>query len=219
MIKSLARSATVGTAITRGFQLYKENFVLILVVTLISGLITAVSCGICAGALQCGVIGICLALLRGQDPKPQIGDLFNGFHKFLPAFVASLALSVIVFVVNCVLNVIPILGLLASIVVSSFISPAVTVWAMFLIQDQDATIGEAISTPLKLVGDGRFWSIILVCFLATLLGLVGLLACGIGLIVTLPFSTCMIAAAYEEVYNDAIQVEASSPLPPSEPQA
>ena len=75
--------------------------------------------------------------------------------------------------------------------------------------------------PLKLLGDKRFWSIVLVAFVASLLGCVGAVACGIGIFVTLPFAYCMIAAAYEEAYAGEAPSAAAAPaeLPADPPPA
>ena len=205
MIKSLTRSPSVGTTFNTAMELYKENFVLIFLACLITGLISAFSCGICAGPMQCGLFCIILALLRKQEPKPQVAEVFNGFKKFLPSFVCMLVFGVISGVAQ-VLNIVPLLGQLALLVFNCFIMPAVIVWALLLIQDQDAAIGDAIVIPLKLIGEKKFWSVMLVVFVAGLLGAVGAIACGIGLLFTVPFSCCMIAAAYEEAYGESAPV-------------
>ena len=76
--------------------------------------------------------------------------------------------------------------------------------------------------PIKLLRDKRFWSIVLVTFVASLLGGLGAIACGIGLFATLPFAFCMIAAAYEEAYGAAAPVAVEPPAaepPAAEPPA
>ena len=111
-----------------------------------------------------------------------------------------------------------ILGQLAAIFVAAAISPAVTAWAMYLVQDQDASIGEAINVPFKLLKEKSFWTVILVVFVAGLIAAVGVLACGIGALFTAPFSVCMIAAAYEECYGkpaQGISVDAPAPEAPA----
>lgn len=202
MNKPLTRSPSIGSTFNKGLEIYKENFLLVFLASLISGIITFATCGICSGAMQCGVFGILLALLRKQEPKPQVGDLFNGFQKFLPAFVTSLVFGVTFTFIGFVLGIIPILGWLVSLVLGFFVEPTIMVLAIFLIQDQDATIGEAIITPVKMICEKNFWSMSLVVFVAGLLGMVGLIACGIGLFFTIPFSVCMIAAAYEEAAGE-----------------
>ena len=85
MIKPFTGTTSIGSAFNKGLQIYKENFALVFLGSLLSTLITFFTCGICGGPMWCGFIGILLALLRNQNPKPQLGDLFNGFQKFLPA--------------------------------------------------------------------------------------------------------------------------------------
>ena len=208
MIKTMTGSTSVGSAFSKGWAIYKENFVLIFLATLLAFIIGAVTCGICGGPMQCGLIGIVLSLLRKQEPKPEIGKLFDGFQKFLPAFVTCLLFSLI----NMVICFIPILGM----IVSAVIMPTVIAWAMFLVQDQNATIGEAISTPFKLLGEKSFWTVILVGFVGGLLAAVGAIACGIGVLFTAPIFICMLAAAYEEVYGEQQEEPAAAPVAENE---
>ena len=215
MIKPLTRSASVGTALNKGWALYKENFGLVFLSSLLVGLIAGVSCGICGGPMLCGLAGILLAILRRKDPKPTVGNVFDGFSKFLAAFVTLLVLGILFFAASAVLMVVPVLGALASILLNWAVSPAVSVWAAFLIADQDATIGEAIGTSIKLIGQKEFWSIILVVFVAGLLSGLGIIACGIGLLFTMPLYYCMVAAAYEEVYGGEPAPSEPEALPPA----
>lgn len=215
MVKELKGQPSIGTTFKRGLDVYKKNFVPIFVATLLALVIGGVSCGICSAPLLCGVLAMILAVMRNGDTKLEIGDVFKGFQKFAPAFVSALVIGLINFVVCTILGLIPILGIVAVIVIGYVIVPAVLTWALFLVTDQDATIGEAITVPLKLLRDKRFWNIILVVFVASLAGSVGAVACGIGLFVTLPFAYCMIAAAYEEVYSGSAPAEAAAPEAPA----
>ena len=228
MIKPLTRSASVGSAFKQGLELYKANFWFLLAATLVTGLIGIFTCGICAGPMQCGLIGITLALLRRQEPKPEFENLFDGFQKFLPSFVSSLVLtsisiglvmflklafflfglllssSAFEYVPAAVTVTLKIITVLVQIIVVnclSVIGSSMTTWALFLVQDQNATISEAIIEPFKLLGNKWFWSVILVEFVATLLAYIGILACCIGAIFTAPIVVCMVAVAYEEVHG------------------
>lgn len=203
MIKELKRGAEIGTTFNRALEVYKKNFVPLLLATLLAVVVGVVSCGICMAPLFCGVFAMALVALRSSDATLKAGDVFKGFQKFLPAFVSCLVLGLINSLVSSVLMVIPVVGWIALIVVCYGVVPAVIAWAQLLVVDQDASIGEAISVPLKLLGDKRFWSVVLVSFVAGLIGSLGAIACGIGLIATLPFAYCMIAAAYEEAYSGA----------------
>ena len=211
MVKELKRGAAVGTTFNRGLEIYKKNFVPLLLATLLAFVIGGVSCGICLAPLLCGVFAMILAAMRNNDAVLKTGDVFKGFQKFLPAFVACLVIGAINSILYSILVVIPILGWIALIVVCYAVTPAVFAWSQLLITDQNASIGDAILVPLKLVGDKRFWSVILVSFVAGLLGSVGAVACGIGVFVTIPFAYCMIAAAYEEAYSESAPAAPETP--------
>lgn len=213
MVKELKSGAEVGTTFNRGLEVYKKNFVPLLVATLLAVVIGGITCGICAAPLFCGLFAMILTALRSPETTLQIGDVFKGFQKFLPAFVSCLVIGVINSIVCSVLAVVPILGWIAIIVIGYAALPAVVLWAQLLVTDQDASIGDAILVPLKLLGDKRFWSIILVAFVACLLGSLGAVACGIGLFVTLPFAYCMVAAAYEEAYAEGAPAAVASDAP------
>ena len=201
MLKELKKGADVGTTFKRGLDVYKKNFVPLLLATVLAAVIGGITCGICAAPLFCGVYAMILAAMRSEGTQLKAGDVFKGFQWFAPAFVSWLVLGAINAVVSGILLVIPFVGWAAYIVVGCAVAPAVVAWSGLLVADQGASIGDAIIVPLKLVGDKRFWSIILVSFVAGLAGGLGAIVCGIGLLVTLPFAFCMIAAAYEEAYS------------------
>ena len=201
-MKTFVGGATVGESLNRGLEIYKKNFVAIFVASLLAGLIGSVTCGICSAPLACGVYAMLLVALRDGSAKIEIGDVFKGFQKFLPALVSVIVLGLIQFAISSILSLIPLIGLIASVVVSVAFG-AVSSWALLLVADQDATIGDAIGVPLKLLGDKRFWNIVLITFVAGLIGAAGAIACGIGLLVTIPLSLCIVAAAYEKSYTAA----------------
>lgn len=192
------KSPSLGNAINRGWAIYKNNFVTLFVATLLAGLVTSATCGICSGAMTCGLLGMVLALLRGSEPKPAIGSVFDGFKKFLPSFVVCLVINLVSFVLNAILGLVPIVGLLASIVIVAFIAPAALYWALFLVQDRNVSIGDAIGAVPSLLGKKEFWSFVLVVFVAGLLSAIGIIACGIGLLFTIPIGICIAGAAMDE---------------------
>ena len=200
MLKELKSGANLGSSFNRGWAIYKKNFLPIFLATLLALVIGGVSCGICIAPLMCGVFAMIFTALRSDDAKLNAGDVFKGFQKFLPAFVASLVLGIISSIANTVFMAIPIVGWIALIVVCYAVLPTVTIWSLMLVADQDASIGDAIVVPLKLLGDKRFWSVVLVSFVAGIVGGLGAIALGIGILVTLPLAYCIIAAAYEEAY-------------------
>ena len=218
MIKPLVHNAQVGTCLSKGWKIYKENFGLILLATLITGLISFFTCNICAGPMLCGLFGILLALIRGQEQKPKVGDLFKGFSKFLPAFLVTLVLFLCFTVIDIIFVIVPLLGLLADLLLC-FLYPTIMVLAILLVADQNATFGEAFSTPLNMIGKKPFWSFFLVVFVASLIAGLGFMLCGIGLLFTMPIFYCMVAAAYDEAIGGGDASPATPPAPEAEAPA
>jgi len=218
-IKEMKRGAEVGTAFNRALEVYKKNFMPLFLATLLAIVVGGVTSDICLPPLLCGVFAMALTALRSSDATLKAGDVFQGFQKFLPSFVSSLVLGLISSVVIGVLLAIPLIGWIAAIIAYCAITPALVAWGLLLVTDQDATIGAAISEPLKLLGDKRFWSVVLVTFLAVLIGSLGFLLCGIGIFATLPFMFCMIAAAYEEAYSEDTNTPTEEVPTPEEPSA
>lgn len=218
VFKNITCKPSVGTCFNKGLEIYKSNFVPLFLASLLTALIGIVTLGICAAPMNCGLMAMILALLR-SGTKPEVGDVFKKFDKFLPAFLSFLALGVVNFVVGAIVGIVPVIGWLAS-TAWSLAMAAVMQWALLLIVDQDAKVSEAISVPLKQIGNDKFWSVILVVFVANLIAGLGVLACGIGVLFTAPLASCMIVAAYEEAHgavpaspnpSDA-QIPASAPV-------
>ena len=220
MIKPLTRSTSIGSSFNKGLQIYKENFGLIILSCIVAMLISGISCGICVGPMVCGFIGLVLALIRNQNPKPAFGDLFKGFQKFLPALVCVLLILIPLAIIHlpCIMPILAILGSPVFLAVDIIIASPTLFWALSLVQDQDASIGDALITPLKRLGDKRQWSFILVNLVAVLLGMVGVIACFIGIFFTIPLAICMIVAAYEEVCEAPAQTD-DTPAESSESSA
>ena len=69
-----------GDWIQAGFNLWKDNLALLIVAALIAILLSCVTVGILAGPMMAGLIMISLALVDKKEPKPQSGDVFQGFQ-------------------------------------------------------------------------------------------------------------------------------------------
>ena len=206
MLKKLNSGAKLGSSFSRGLDVYKKNFLPIFLATLLMLVIGMFSFGICIAPLLCGLFAMILVALRSSDAKLNVGDVFQGFQKFVPAFVGYLVLSIIGYVVTPVLACIPVVGWIALIPAQAALYAAM-LWSLFLVTDQEASVGDAITVPLKLLGDKRFWSVVVIVFVAGIVGALGVVAFGIGILVTIPLAFCIIAAAYEEAYSGAEVLE------------
>lgn len=211
MIKPICKAPVLNSSFNRGIEVWKKNFWPLVLSTLIVALIGAVSCGICAAPMCCGLYAMILSAMRDPSRPIQVGDVFNGFHVFGPSFVSGLVFGVASFAASALLGVVPVLGFLASLFISSVLSPAMVSWAQLISADQAATVGEAISKPFGLLSDKRFWSFAGVTFLAGLVGGLGALACGIGVFLTVPLAFCVVAAAYEEMHAGGVSPAIAAP--------
>ncbi|MEY3296833.1 MAG: hypothetical protein RLZZ597_93 [Cyanobacteriota bacterium] len=118
-------------------------------------------------------------------PK-NFSDFFNGFKKFLPLFLTSLVSGILIFI-GMMLLIIPGIYLAIS-----------YMFAQPLVIDKSMNFWSAMETSRKLIGK-RWFSFLGLGILMGLLVLAGFLLLGIGAFVTIPLSTCVLAAAYEDI--------------------
>lgn len=214
----------IGKAFNEGWTLFKENMGVCILATLVAFLVVGVSCGICAGPMLCGVFMILRRLQKKSDPKPSVGDVFKGFDLFLPSFLLLLVCGlcfglayVVVLVLTILLGFIPVLGwilgfaLYIVLMIAALIYGPIVSWSVMLVANRGMKWNEAVGLVLKETFGGRFNMPILVGIVAGLVGSLGALACGIGVLFTIPLSYCIQAAAYEQVFPDAPAAEAPQP--------
>ena len=185
----------IGDWISKGFDLYKANFATLLVAGIIAILLSVVTIGILGGPLMAGLIMMTLALIRKTEPKPGAGDVFKGFSVFLNAFLYAIAMALPMMILNFIPCVGPILGLAYGLGVG-------TLWmfALYLIADKNMAFWPACQASMEKV-KSNFWPFLALWVVASVLGSIGAIACGIGMLVTLPVQFCIMSVAYEEIFN------------------
>lgn len=114
------------------------------------------------------------------------GDFFRGFNKFLPIFLTSLVGSILT-AIGFVLLIIP----------GIYLAIAYT-FAQPLVIDKNVGFWQALETSRKIITK-KWFSFFGLAVALFLLNVAGAIALGIGLLVTLPLSVCILAAAYEQV--------------------
>lgn len=196
--------------ISKGFNLYtKECMGPLLLMALVTLLLTLFTFGILAGPLSAGFALACLRAARGERNLP-INDLFKGFDFFLQSFLLVLVWGVIAFVVSAVLAFIPCVGQIASIIVSYALT-TVIMFALFLIVDKKMEFWPASMMAIEAIKANAV-QFIAFGFIASLIGSVGAILCGIGIILSLPAAYTIFAVAYQDVFaegGDSIPVEAT----------
>lgn len=127
-----------------------------------------------------------LAHLAGSDRQIHFSDFFKGFEKARSLILLNLLIFVIV-MLGLVMLVIPGIYFAVSYVFSHFF-----VW----FYDKDPY--EATRLSKKMVS-GNFGQILLLFLILAGINLLGIMALGIGILLTLPFSFCVVYAAFDDI--------------------
>ena len=182
----------VGAWISEAIDLYKANFGLICIAGLVAMLLAVLTCGILGGPMMAGLTLIILRAARKEDPAPEIGDVFKGFDMFLQAFLLALVIGVVYFLAGSVAIVGPIAGIL--------VAPLV-VFSMCLLVDRNLEFWPAIMASYE-KAKTEYLSLLVLCLLASLMSGLGAILCGVGVILTAPFSAVVSVVAYRHLFED-----------------
>jgi len=139
-----------------------------------------------SGPLSAGYYIVAFKRMKGQ--QVEFGDFFLGFNQFLPLFLAVLVMTIFIA-----------LGSIA------LILPGIYLFISYLlviptIVDRKLDFWEAMEASRKVI-TRKWFSFFLLGFLIFLLNVAGMLALFIGLIFTIPWSTIILAAAYEDIFG------------------
>lgn len=116
----------------------------------------------------------------------EFGLFFNGFQKFVPLLILNLLMTLLI-MIGFLILILP--GLYFSI---SYLFAHLFVWFY------DVSPGEAITLSRKMV-KGNFIQIMWIWLILLGINILGVLAAGVGLLVTLPFSICVIYAVFDDI--------------------
>lgn len=134
--------------------------------------------------LSAGMIYSILKVLR--DEEVAFGELFSGFSRFVPLVIAYILMILAV-----------ILGLIALVVPGIILALGLSQY-MLLIMDKDAGAVEALKGSWQMMR-GYKWSYFGLGLCLIGINILGLLALGIGLLVTIPVSLAAVTAFYNRV--------------------
>ncbi len=188
-----------GEWIEKGFNLYKENFGILVLASLIAVVLSTVTVGVLAGPMFAGVVLITLGLLDKKEPKPEVGTLFKGFDYFLDSLLFVVLWGIALFVVSIIVGLVPCIGQLASIFIV-FVAHALLMFGLFLIVDKRREFWPASVESFNKVKP-NFWPFLGFSVVSNIIGSIGAIACGIGVIFTLPIQACILTVAYRDVFG------------------
>ena len=181
----------IGGFISESWELYKGNFGLVCVATLIAMLLGVFTCGVLAGPMWAGLTLMIRRLSRKESPAPAVGDVFKGFDYFLQALLYVVVLVAAAFV----LGFIPMVGQIGP----ALLMPLV-MFTMCLIVDRKMEFWPAIMASYE-KAKGDYVSLLVLSLVAGLISAAGGLLCGVGAILTAPFSTIVAVVAYRHLFE------------------
>ncbi|MFW5766913.1 MAG: hypothetical protein ACOCXO_00970 [Bacteroidota bacterium] len=182
------RGLKIFTSHLGPFVGYAAIYIVIFLFAGISGLGSVASL-VVSGPLVAGFFIVANALVRGE--KPNFEMFFQGFHIFLPLFLASLLVGIFT-AVGTFLLIIP--GIYLA-VAYTFTVPFI----VFLKYD----FWDAMEASRKLITK-NFWPFLAFLVVILLINFVGVLILGVGLLFPLPATYCMIYAAFEDIVGGAV---------------
>ena len=183
---SIDISRLVGDAWT----LLKNNFWLLVglhfVMLLIVGLVPIVGT-LLAGPCFGGLFHVIFKLRRGE--RAEFGDGFAVFNTlFLPLFLCGIVTQVLTG-----------LGFLLCILPGIYLAVA-WILSQAIIVDKRYDFWPAMELSRKVVS-AHWWQFFALLIVSGLLNVLGALACGVGMLITVPLGFTMIAGAYDEIFN------------------
>jgi hypothetical protein len=190
-------SISIGDWLSGGWHVYRENWLLMSVASLLGIILSISTIGIMAGPLLMGLYGMALKTMRGE--RPEMADLFDFKGRFFQAFLAALIFFLIHAGFTGASRGGPVSGILTFI-----ITPLLTATLSLtipLMLEHRLDVANAINEVGRKIfsRDALMWWIVGLVF--TAISAVGAAACGIGLFVTLPWMICSGAIAYRDVFG------------------
>jgi uncharacterized membrane protein len=195
-------SVNIGLYFSRGWDIFKEyaggfiGFLLITVVISVASSLLPYPLGtnedglggivnlVLSPILTAGYYIVAFSIAKGRSPS--FGDFFKGFNSFLQIFLVYLVTAILT-AVGFVLVIIPGIYLAVS-----------YMFAMPLVVEKHMSFWEAMEGSRQLITK-NWLAFFGLAILLVLINIAGLIPCGLGLLITAPWTMCIIVAAYEDI--------------------
>ena len=186
----------VGDYFKAGWELFKKYpagfvgfFIIIIVISLALNLVPVI--GVLVGfalisPLNAGFFVVGAKLLKNQTPE--FVDFFGGFKLFLPLALLGVVSSIFISI-GLILLIIPGIYLIVS-----------YLFAIMFVVDRGLDFWPAMETSRRAVQPVWF-KVFILFLLLFLLNLGGALLLGLGLLVSVPLSHCILTVAYAEIFG------------------
>lgn len=179
-----------GSYIRRGWEIFQENMGIFIGYTLIVLLISTAAAFIpfgtllVSGPLTAGFYIVANKISKGEPYE--FGTFFKGFDFFVPLLLYTLISGIFIA-----------LGLVALIVPGIYLAVAYTFAPLFIVFGK-MEFWDGMEYSRKLI-TRRWWNIFGFLLLIFLINVAGALAFLVGLLFTIPLSSCAIYAAFEDI--------------------
>jgi len=216
MESGLPREPGLGAWISQAWEVVTGSLGAFIGAMLLAGLVTIVSLGICAPALQAGLVLMMIKRFRGEEVSAT--TVFEGFEYFLPAWGLALLAVGIALVLNAPLMIptlilqfqdgnqtlLGILNLVGNVwgQVVSLGMGAALFYALILIVDRNLGTIAAVQTSWETTKT-NFLSYVGIILVLQLIAGLGVIACIVGVLVTAPLAPAAQVAAYRYHFREA----------------
>jgi uncharacterized membrane protein len=179
----------IGEYFSQGWKLFTSNTGNLIGFMFLSWLISAAFTWVPFAAfllapLTAGYYTFLFRKIKGE--QAEFGDFFKGYNYFLPIALSSLVMGIFL-IIGTILLVLPAIYLGVAYL---FVIP--------LIVDKEMHFWQAMETSRKLIGK-KWFSFFGLIILLALLNLAGALALLIGLLVTIPWTICIMVVTYADI--------------------
>lgn len=204
-----AAAMDLGGLVSKAWKLITADLVLFVVGYLIVAIILCIPLVnlILAGPLLFGFVRVVQKRYKGQPAE--IGDIFQGFQDFgkglvtiLLLFVCGIVVWIPLFIVNRVLSFIPILGPIVAFLL--MFAAMLCLWAALFFVIKIAALSP--TRPVDAIKQSiRFFltnmgPMILLALVTMVIAMAGAVACGVGILFTMPLALIIAVIAYNEYY-------------------
>ena len=184
----------IGSCLSRGWDLVTANFWPLVGASLLTFVLVVASSSVPFASLflayvfMGGLDWYVLKLIRGE--RAEISDIFAGFQSwFLPLMLFSI-----------VAQLLTMTGLMLCVLPGIYLMVAWLFFTPLIIMDRNVDFWPAMELSRKVV-NRHWWLLFGFMLIQMLIALVGLLACGVGLLIALPWITAATVYAYEDIFT------------------
>jgi uncharacterized membrane protein len=171
-------------AFTDSFNIFKNNFVVIFLGSLVAMILGTITAGILYIPLTVGVMMLFVKAKRGEPVS--FNDIFLPIKRFFALFFGSIWMAILI-----------IFGLIL-LIVPGLIFASWWMFAVLYIYDKKMGISEGMAASKAIVTKNNLWIHLLFLILAGVIGNVGYNVYKIGYLLTCPLAMGAIACAYAD---------------------